>query len=669
MSPSELKVWVEEIGYGKRLPSTTYVYWEKAARFGNPLDSVLEKLSNQHSIPPDFNVIKFRPDEGKLSFLLYPNFFTEAHPSLRRAVTVDLFSGKVRYTDYAENINPPILHRKEQLLPPSDPRKDQYAGLTESEEAEGLYSDTKTIGFKLNWERLLASKGLSIEGHELHRINSEWVESLPTVDGPVVQRHRTALRRYELSKPVKSLLEYGLLKPGMSFFDFGCGLGSDIAGLQALGYSASGWDPNYRPDGVKSPAQVVNLGYVLNVIEDPAERLEAICEAWGLTQEMLVISVLIQRTVDEESARLLNDGVLTRWNTFQKYFDQKELQQYIEDALETTALPLALGVFVVFRDPATQQDFMARRTRRSTRWGEGGLSFAVGSRPENRRRKRVVEYEQNPDLLEPFWQAVLERGRIPIPQEFSNFSELVEKLGSAKHAFRVVLDAHDELVFEQARKTRKNDLLVYLALANLRKPVPLKHLSPSLREDMISFFDNYKHGLRMGRELLFAAGDPGEIEVACENLQIGWQDDQALYLHPSLLETLPPILRIYCGCAEAYCGDLGQVDLIKLHKATGKLTFLVYDDIEHQSLPELKLRIKVNLKTGFVQVFDHSADHQVLCFKERFFGADHPRRQEWIEFGDKLRAAGISDREFIGPSRLDLDVLFYSRPMESEVET
>jgi DNA phosphorothioation-associated putative methyltransferase len=155
--------------------------------------------------------------------------------------------------------------------------------------------------------------------------------------------------------------------------------------------------------------------------------------------------------------------------------------------------------------------------------------------------------------------------------------------------------------------------------------------------------------------LLFAAGDPGEIEVACEGLQIGWQDEQALYFHHSLLEALPPILRVYCGCAEAYCGDLGRVDLIKLHRASGKLTFLVYDDIEHQSVPELRLRIKVNLRTGFVQVFDHSADHQVLLFKERFFGRGNPKYQEWLEFGNKLRAAGIAESGFIGPSREELD--------------
>jgi len=38
------------------------------------------------------------------------------------------------------------------------------------------------------------------------------------VGGVAVERHKTALTRYELSKPVKSPLEYGVLKPGTTFF-------------------------------------------------------------------------------------------------------------------------------------------------------------------------------------------------------------------------------------------------------------------------------------------------------------------------------------------------------------------------------------------------------------------------------------------------------------------
>ena len=98
---------------------------------------------------------RLRLDELKVSFLSYPDFLDHPHPALRHAITVDLVTGKSRQTDYTDNINPPILHRKETFLPSDHPRRAEFAALTKAEEAEGLYEHTATIGFKLNWERLL----------------------------------------------------------------------------------------------------------------------------------------------------------------------------------------------------------------------------------------------------------------------------------------------------------------------------------------------------------------------------------------------------------------------------------------------------------------------------------------------------------------------------------
>jgi len=34
-------------------------------------------------------------------------------------------------------------------------------------------------------------------------------------------------------------------------------------------------------------------------------------------------------------------------------------------------------------------------------------------------------------------------------------------------------------------------------------------------------------------------------------------------------------------------GDVAQADVIKIHKASGKITFLLYDDFEGKRLPQL----------------------------------------------------------------------------------
>jgi len=79
----------------------------------------------------------------------------------------------------------------------------------------------------------------------------------------------TAILRNRMSRPVQILLEHGLLSPETTFLDYGCGQGNDVERLKRMGYTVHAWDPILHPDGSKAPAEVVNLGFVLNVIEDP----------------------------------------------------------------------------------------------------------------------------------------------------------------------------------------------------------------------------------------------------------------------------------------------------------------------------------------------------------------------------------------------------------------
>ena len=702
MNLKEYQRHVGGIGFGKRLPTALYVYRvDGMADCGQELNDLLARLVVGYGVGPEFNVIKFRTDELKVSFLSYPGFFDEPHPVLRHAITIDLATGKARHTDYAGNLNPPILHRKESFLPAGHPQRREFEALTRAEEEAGLYENTATIGFKLNWERLLAAKGFNIVGHQLVCGSAVTEEGGTSHQSPEVQRHKTALTRYELSKPVKSLLEYGLLQVGTTFFDYGCGQGADVNGLQALGHETDGWDPVFRPEVAKREADVVNLGYVVNVIEDPAERLEALVDAFRHTRRLLVVSAMIQQTMEIEPANRLHDGVLTQRNTFQKYFEQQELQQYIEDALETSAVPVSLGVFYVFRDPVEQQDFLSARTRRAIDWAQissrlglgapakdrweelygehkelldafGNLALQLGHIPNpeefsrlNEAREKLgsekralrafiqgggtkglewsdiaarfgiglppkarweVLYEANRELLDAFWRQALQLGRLPGAEEFPRYGEVIAAMGSAKRALSLFLRKGGGEELKQAEETRRNDLLVYVALANLRKRVPFGHLSGTLRSDIRAFFGNYTRAMEEGLELLYAAGDPGEIEVACEDLKIGWQDEQALYLHRTLLNDLPPVLRAYVGCATALFGDVAQADVIKIHKASGKVTFLVYDDFDGKPLPELHHRIKVNLRTRWVQAFDHSGENQFLTKKERFLNRHGPSK-------------------------------------------
>lgn len=128
------------------------------------------------------------------------------------------------------------------------------------------------------------------------------------------------------------LVRHGLLRPGMTFFDYGCGRGNDVFALSSEGVAASGWDPHYLPDATITSADAVNLGFVVNVIEDPAERIEAITKAFGLARTVMSIGVMLYS--GELPGKPYRDGVLTSRNTFQKYFSQSEFKDYIEQVLQ-----------------------------------------------------------------------------------------------------------------------------------------------------------------------------------------------------------------------------------------------------------------------------------------------------------------------------------------------
>ena len=116
-------------------------------------------------------------------------------------------------------------------------------------------------------------------------------------------------------------------------------------------------------------------------------------------------------------------------------------------------------------------------------------------------------------------------------------------------------------------------------------------------------------------------------------------------------------VRAYVGCATTLFGDVEQADLIKIHKASGKVTFLAYDDFEGKPLPELQRRVKVNLRTRWVETFNHSQSGQCLYFKERFVSPDHPRMEEMQAFSAKLRKLGITEQVGFGPTKAEFSAL------------
>ena len=105
-----------------------------------------------------FNVVKLDA-RYRVSFLSYESF-TAPFPALLAARVCDLRRNSVREIDYAGRRNPPILHRKELLLPHDNPIAVASIRITEHLEELGAFADTRRIGTREGWCQHLAALGI-----------------------------------------------------------------------------------------------------------------------------------------------------------------------------------------------------------------------------------------------------------------------------------------------------------------------------------------------------------------------------------------------------------------------------------------------------------------------------------------------------------------------------
>jgi DNA phosphorothioation-associated putative methyltransferase len=455
-----------------------------------------------------------------------------------------------------------------------------------------------------------------------------------------IQRHKTAIRRGDFSRPVKCLLRDGLLTREISFFDYGCGRGEDIELLTADGIACSGWDPAFRPDAPQHEADVVNLGYVLNVIEDPDERAATLQSAWTLCRQLLAVSAQVLLAGRGKEPVEFGDGVLTGRGTFQKFYDQAELKAYLEAQLSAEAVPAGIGTFYLFKDEARQQQFLANRFRRR----------------EILPRRRIAELrrEETRQALQPFMEVVATLGRVPDPTEFSDAPAVIERFGSLRRAFAAVQRLTGTETWDAIARRRYEDLLVYLALARFRKRPTYSALPPTLRRDMKGFFGSYRRACAEADELLFRAGDATAIDEACRGSSIGKLLPDDLYIHRSALDSLAPVLRVYEGCGRAYLGEVEGANIIKIHRRSGKLSYLVYPDFDSDPHPALFRCVRLNLRTRQIDCYDYgsSGNPPVLHRKECFLLPDDERYAKFARLsvqeekhGLLTDAAGIGTRD------------------------
>lgn len=428
-----------------------------------------------------------------------------------------------------------------------------------------------------------------------------------------IERQRTAIRRKTLSRPIRLAIEDGLLTPTQTVFDYGCGHGDDVRLLREAGYACDGWDPLTASTGARTASDLVNLGYVINVIEEPGERDTALRTAWDLAREVLVVSA---RLVFEDTGRQrpLNDGVVTSRSTFQKFFTQPELQGYVRQVLNEEPVAGAPGVFYVFRNPGRRESFLASQSRRAA------------ALPRLRTTDRL--YAAHREMLDSLAAFVTNRGRLPTARDGFDSREIDQTFGSIRRAFLILKRIFKPDPWTQAAERVRQDLLVYLALAKFRGRAKYSDLDEPLREDIRALFGSYSCACAAADELLFTAGRREVVEAKLAGSPVGKLTPTGLYVHRSALMALDPLLLVYEGCARALVGSVEGANVIKLYRTRFVISYLHYPEFETAPHPSLAGSLLVELSSQEVRYRDYTeADNPpILHRKETFVLPDHPLR-------------------------------------------
>ena len=428
---------------------------------------------------------------------------------------------------------------------------------------------------------------------------------------PRFARHRTAMKRQDMSRPMRLAIEAELIPPESSVFDYGCGLGADIAGLTGLGIEVDGWDPVHRPDAERKTADLVNLGYVINVIEDPLERADVVRKAWKLARRVLVVSGRLESDSRLNSEETYGDGVVTKLGTFQKLYDQNELREWITQTIGDAPIAAAPGVFLVFGDEEFKQSYLARRYR--------------FRRSAPKVRKSDLLFEEHRALLETLMGFVADRGRLPADFELSTSGDLKTEFGSLKRAFAVVRRVTGTDQWDQIRIERYQELLTYFAMDRFGGRPRYSDLPEDLRLDVKDYFSSYRQATDLADRLLFAAGDLQKVDAAMRESEVGKLTGNALYIHIDAMHRLSPILRVYEACARNYLGVVEDANIIKFHRQKSGVSYLSYPGFDRDPHPAL--------------VESTKADLQGLDFKYRNYqDRDNPpvlhRKEEFIDSAD-----------------------------------
>ncbi|MFB7247768.1 ribosomal methyltransferase [Streptomyces populi] len=441
-------------------------------------------------------------------------------------------------------------------------------------------------------------------------------------------RRRTAIGRATLSVPVRQALADRQLTPDRTVLDYGCGRGDDVRALERLDCKITGWDPYYRSGSRAEPSSVVLLTYVLNVIEDPAERRETLKQAWELATTILIVSARLTWEKSKVRGEAFGDGLLTSRQTFQHLYGASELRSYVEEVTGGRVVSASPGIVYAFKEDAARLSYLAQRIVPDAEW--------LASEDTATAITALVDYVER-------------RGRPPRIDEMPRATaELLAHL-KPNELKRLVRDSADaDKISEGAKRSTLNTLL-YLAVELFNGRGPFSSLPASVQLDVRAFFTSYKEACQRSDRLLLKLRDDGYVRGAMNASQVGKLTPTALYVHRRALDQMPTVLRLYEHCASIAVGRPQDWTVVKLRHQGRAVSWLDYPDFDKDPHPRILSSYQVDLKTLETShtSYANSANRPLLHRKHEFLTVDDPEVPRYRRLTESEVRAGLYEHPHI----------------------
>jgi DNA phosphorothioation-associated putative methyltransferase len=419
----------------------------------------------------------------------------------------------------------------------------------------------------------------------------------------------------------------------MTVLDYGCGRGDDIQYLMDQGISASGWDPHYCPNNPIHDADVVNLGYVLNVIEDSKERADVLLRAFALASRALIVAVRVDR--GPQVGEAFSDGLITSRNGFQKLYTQSEFRVYLQQIAGLAPTMASLGIAYLLKDPSIQTDLLARTSVNRPLVG----------------RQHAIEEFRTSDVGAAYLDLARALARLPRPREFPDFETLRCRFGSPQRIARLANVLLDPGQLQALKRQRRENFLVYYAASRLDglKVPRFNLLPPETQGEILSIWPSYKQAREEGEAFLFSLGNREKVRAALMNSSVGKFVGDSLYAHCSAEEQLPPLGRLQIFAARQLVGDV-SFDLLKLSADGRKVSFLRYPEFDSDAHPALYSALSVYLPKADYNYREYvdSENPPILHRKETLVDNTYPLYEKFAALTQQEDKRGLLSRPDIG---------------------